>query len=99
MKNKINIAGIDKLKLIEALWAGQKPALFFSINDVLAPKFDKEHAKMILEVNKGYFGYICGRRIKTNIAGDFVDPERYDDDPDTGPGTFEKIVSNLRKHQ
>lgn len=93
---RVRIAGIDKIKLLEALWKNQQPAFFFKISGTEPPKFDKNHAREIFKVNKGYFDYFCGRRIKTDLSGDSADPRRYDDDPATGPGTFKKIVEYLK---
>ena len=94
---RVNISGIDKIVLLRALWEKQNSALFYTLMDKEAPNFDNEEAKMILKAGKrGYVGYVCGRRIKTHIMQDEVDPTCYDDDFDTGPGSFEKIVQELR---
>ncbi len=94
--SRIRIAGIDKVKLLEALWA--KQVFVFAISGQIAPRFDKKKAQEHLLAHNGYFDYFCGRRIKTDIGGDYANPQRYDDDPATGPGTFQRIVRHLKKH-
>ncbi len=93
---RVNISGIDKIVLLRALWEKQNSALFYAVMEKESPNFVNEHAKVVLKAGEGYVDYVCGRRIKTYIGQDEVDPTCYDDDSHTGPGSFEKIVQELR---
>jgi hypothetical protein len=90
--NSINIAGIDKVELLRALWEGSSPARFFAMSGFPAPSFDNESAKEAVEK---YIDYYDGRCIKSDISGDKVDPWLYN--RDAGEGKFEKIVEKLKK--
>ena len=95
---RVKIAGIDKVRLLEALWARSTSAFFANVSKPVRPKFNKKKAQEHLKSGNGYFDYFCGARIKTDIGGNYADPTKYDDDPTTGPRTFKKIVRKLRKH-
>tara|TARA_R110001599_G_scaffold5043_2_gene25446 strand:+ start:1666 stop:1998 length:333 start_codon:yes stop_codon:yes gene_type:complete len=99
MRRHINISGIDKIVLLRALWKKQNSALFYAVMEKEPPVFDSEHSKVVLQSGEGYVDYVCGRRIKTYIGGDEVDPTSYDDHSHTGPGSFEKIVAELRNDE
>lgn len=86
----INISGIDKVDLLQALHARQVPAGFFG--GFSGPSFDKEKAK---EAVKQYIDYFCGRAIKTDVSKDTVDPWLYD--RDAGQGAFQSVVDSLKK--
>lgn len=89
----IDISGIDKVKLLEELWKNQKVASFFNNFKHLAPKFDKELAKEAVKDNIDYFQ---GRNMKVNLSKDHVTWwKAYDED--AGAGTFERVVSELKK--
>lgn len=41
----VSIEGIDKIKLLEALWTNRNPASFYTYNPMVPkPKFDRENA-------------------------------------------------------
>lgn len=88
----INISGIDKVKLLKALWMNQSVASFFGNFKALAPAFDEELAK---EAVKDYIDYFNGRCIKTDLSKDLINPWAYD--RDAGAGTFQRVVSELKK--
>jgi hypothetical protein len=58
----------------------------------LAPTFDEQLAK---EAVKDYIDYFNGRCIKTDLSNDSIDPWAYD--RDAGAGTFQRVVSGLKK--
>lgn len=94
---RVRISGIDKVRLLEALWTRHTSVYFANVSKPIRPTFDKKKAQGHLKAGNGYFDYFCGARIKTDIGGHFADPTKYDDDPATGPGTFKKIVRRLRR--
>ena len=90
--NNVDISGIDKVNLLEALWKNSSPAAFFSAFHVGAPAiFNRESAE---DAVKHYIDYFDGRCIKTDISEDTVDPHLYD--RDFGKGKFTDIVKKLR---
>jgi hypothetical protein len=86
----ISIKGIDKVKLLHALWKGARPAAFFVLSGRLSPSFDEGAAK---DAIRGTIDYYCGRCIKTDLSDDTVNPTSYD--AEWGAGSFQKIVKNL----
>lgn len=92
----IDINGLNRDILLEALWKSSSPAAFFRFSGLPSPSFDINEAKRVLR--DGYADYVCGRSIKTDIySKDIVDPTMYD--RDNGTGTFKKVVDLLRKSQ
>lgn len=87
----VNISGIDKVKLLEALWKNAKPASFFTLGGMSAPAFD--HTMSEVSVKK-YIDYYAGRCIKVDISKDSVEPRLYD--REYGVGSFESVVNKLR---
>ena len=93
----VDISGIDKEILLEALWTRSTPAAFFSLNGSTPPPFSFSAAKSELS-NDGYADYICGRAIKTNIyQEDTIDSYMYD--RDAGTGAFQEVVNQLRQRE
>jgi hypothetical protein len=88
----VDISGVDKLQLLEALWSNQKTASFFTNPPQLAPGFD--HSAATAAIARGYIDYFCGRAIKADLSGDYVIPYLYD--RDAGPGALQRIVTRLR---
>ena len=85
----INIEGIDRDKLLEALWKRAPAACYF---EGISPSFSIEQAK--LQLIDGYADYICGRPIKTNIYNyDEIDPSLYD--RDAGDGAFMEVLNSM----
>ena len=87
----VDIAGLDKVALLERLWQHMQPAGFFAEASLHAPTFDKNKAKV---ATRGYIDYFCGRCIKCDLSGDEADAYLYD--RDTGAGTFAAIVQDMR---
>jgi len=90
----VDISGIDKDTLLEALWENSEPATLFRMPGMKSPLFDLNEAKASLD--DGYADYICGRVIKTDIYSTYVvDPRMYD--TYLGEGAFTRVVQSLRK--
>jgi hypothetical protein len=89
----IDISGIDRDVLLEALWKGSFYAPFFKMSGLPPPEFDIKRAKS--ELRNNYADYVCGKVIKADVySKDSVDPSMYD--RDNGPDAFKKIVDSLR---
>lgn len=88
----INIAGLDKMKVLRALWENAKPAGVFHGRTIAPPKFDEAEARRLLE---GKFGmdYVCGRPIKMNLYHDEINPRAYDAD---ATQTAASVIALLR---
>jgi len=91
---RFNIAGVDRLKLLKALWDQQEPAIFFSINNMKPPQWNETEAKEDLE--NGYIDYCLGRCIKTDLSLDEIDSKSYDH---RGRGPLFETALNKVKHQ
>jgi len=86
----VSIKGLEKVKLLKALWDHAKQAAFFTFSGRTSPVFDEDSAK---EEVKTYIDYFCGRCIKTDLRSDIADPSSYD--RDWGEGLFQKIAKSL----
>lgn len=93
MSEKIDISGLDKRKILRALWENSKPASFYDFLPHLIPKFDENVVESSIEY--GYIDYFCGRLIKTDFSGDTLRPDNYDHT--YGDGKMKEIIENLRK--
>jgi len=88
----VNIAGLNKVALLKALWEGSKPAIFFKFNpSVPIPTWDDQMASKAVN---NYIDYFQGRLIKTDLSKDEADPHSYD--RDYGSGAFTNIANRLR---
>lgn len=85
----VSILGINKIKLLKALWRNAKPAFYFYT--VNSQAFDGG-AKAQAAVKK-YIDYYDGRCIKTDISADSALPALYD--REYGAGAFQRVVNSL----
>ena len=91
--NTVNISGINRDKLLEALWERSSPAAFYTFAPIPPPEFSLTEAKTQL-LNDGSVEYVCGRAIKCNIYGqDDVNPWKYDQE--NGKNSFEEVVESI----
>lgn len=94
--NQVDISGLDKFTVVEALWKNSKVASFFTIAGIPSPSFlDEKEARRVLESPNPCFDYLSGRVIKTNFSTNLLDPWYYD--RDNGQGSMAKIVRTLKK--
>jgi hypothetical protein len=87
----VNIANINKVALLKALWNSSKPDAFFTFFNCTPPPFFNE-----TEANTAVTSYIdcfCGHLIKADISGDTADPSGYD--RDFGSGAFQRVVDSM----
>jgi len=97
---KINISGIDKARLLQALHNGTACLGMGKLHDI--GSMTLEQAQHIIDTNKARgvrnplaFDYCCGRPLKTDIGGDEMDTWGYDRDSSDGHAAV--IVEQLRK--
>lgn len=92
---EIDITGLDKLRVLRALWEHSKPASFFQhMPQNIIPKFSIHEAQDLLLY--GYVDYCCGRLIKTNFKTNMLNPAMYD--REFGFGSMQKIIDELKKN-
>jgi hypothetical protein len=84
----MDIANVDKVKLLHALWNTSKPASFFATSGMPAPAFDSDEASVAV---KDYIDYFQGRCIKMDLRGDTADPSLFD--RDFGAGAAQRAVA------
>ena len=87
----ISIASVDKVKLLKAL---VEATPFIGYNAQMGyhgPSFDEGKAR---EDVKHPIDYYCGKPIKCDLSGDYVDPSSYD--LDAGQGTFARCLVSIR---
>lgn len=78
----IDIKGLDKAKLLCALYYGAKPLGYGMFHFVPGP-LDIEEAKELLS-KRTYFDYLKGRVMKVELGGDILDPSMYERDNGAG---------------
>lgn len=94
MASKVYIGGVDKHALVYALWVASKPAVFFG---GFPPYYTREG---VLDecIRIGWeLDHLCGRVMKVDLRGDYVDPSWYD--RDNGEGHFQTVVYRVRSGQ
>jgi hypothetical protein len=90
----VDITGLDKMLVLEALWKAQASASFFRFQGMAPPSFDIDKAREDFQSTGGAFDYCCGRAIKANLGTDMVDPAEYD--RSAGQGTMVRVIAALR---
>lgn len=88
----VNIAGLDKVELLYALWNSSSPAAYFGqFMGREPPEFDWDKARAAVN---NYIDYFCGRCIKLDLRRDSVDPCLFD--RDFGHGCVTRVVQDMR---
>ncbi len=88
----INIAGLDKAKILAALAGGTAPRGLGWLH--AGPGSDNEQAARETLARTTYVDYFAGRPIKVDFSGDEIDPRLYD--RDAGDGAAERVIATLR---
>ncbi len=77
-----NVAKLDRMIVVHALWKNSKPASFFNNYPHLIPDFNPVAAQKeicVFKNNTWNVDYVCGRQCKVIFTGDGkLDPTRYD---------------------
>ncbi len=94
MAENVDISGLDKVDLLEALWNNADPGcdLWILNSAHSAPSFSRDGKEMAAV--KRYIDCFNGRCIKTDISGDSANPNHYD--RDWGQGAFRSVVDEMR---
>lgn len=105
-----NIAGLNKAKLLAALYNAAKSATGFGLLHAQSTPMTEAEARQHLGLGddntkmfpkvlkaKGYFDYLQGRPLKVDLSGDELDTRLYN--RDNGQGKAEEIVNRLRQEQ
>ena len=97
----INISGLDKAEVLQALYGATRPltmGIFYDKPDMLS---DDQAAELIRLGQAGdlgrrpmYFDYVGGRPIKSDLSGDEFDPRLFD--RDAGQGAAARAIEELR---
>ena len=111
MTDTVNIKGIDKAKLLAALYNRGRPMGMGFLRAQPGDMTLEEAQKLVAGGDSGdypggplkgrggdipYFDYVYGRPLKVNLNGDKVSSWGYDRD-NGGTGSFAKIVKKLRE--
>ena len=91
--NKINIAGVDKYKLLKALWMHSKYAKFFELENAPLPFFPDKNIVIKYLSENTFIEYFAGKIIKIDLSNDIVDYTFYD--RKYGKGAFQKIFNDM----
>ncbi len=93
MTGSIDLTGLDKSKVLAALYNASKPQGMGFLHFNPAP-MTSEEASDLLE-HQTYFDYLNGRVMKIDLSGDRLDAWGYD--RDNGAGAAEMVIGNLRR--
>lgn len=100
MTHTISIAGLDKAKVLAALYNRAKPQGLGHLHYTPEP-MTVEEARVLLTEHAGdddrgaYFDYLIGRVMKVRIGGDELDPRLYD--RDNGAGAAAAAIDAIRE--
>ena len=86
----VNIEGIDKVKLLEQLWANTSCQ---GICEFANPSYNRQLAEKTIAKNE-YIDYFCKRPIKCDLSGKVALTRLYDRDSKM---SFKDVVRNIRK--
>lgn len=89
----MNISGLDKVKVLQALYEDARVQGLGFIHFVPGP-LAYEEAKALLAAGT-YFDYLKGRVMKIDLKGDEVETRLYNED--NGPGAAEQAIAQLRR--
>ena len=88
----INIAGLSKVDVLQALYKNAKPLGMGMLHFVPGP-MPAEQAQAMIDEGQTYFDYVNGRVMKVDLSEDQLDPRLYD--RDNGQGAAEKALAEL----
>lgn len=93
----ISIKGLDKAKVLAALYNNAKPQGMGFLHYTPKP-MDEEEAQEVLNSGQTYFDYVLGRVMKVDLQSDEeFDPRLYN--RDNGAGSAERAIATLRKEE
>lgn len=93
----INIKGLNKIEVLDALYQGSHPQgmgmLHYVPGGLTEAEKDLFRTQLTAQGILGYFDYLNGRVLKINIDGDEFDERLYD--RDCGNGAAMRVIRNL----
>lgn len=90
----MNISGLDKAKILAALYNGSQQQGLGFLNDSGRSPMTPEEALKEFDNNLGFrFDYLRGRVMKVDLAGDDLDTWLYN--RDNGEGAAESIINAI----
>ena len=89
--NLVDTTGIDRVRLLKALWEGTLRPKYYLLNISWDQPWDEVLAA---EAVLGYIEYFQGRFIDYDLRENMINPMIYD--LANGKGTFQGIVDKLR---
>lgn len=89
----MNIAGLNKAKVLAALYNASKPLGLGCLHFDPQPMTEGE-AQKLLDKGCTYFDYVYGRGMKVNLSGDELNTRLYN--RDNGDNAAETVVANLK---
>lgn len=89
---EIDIKGINKAKLLAALYNNSHPQ-GMGFTQYIPKDMTEQEAETLL-TKQSYFDYLKGRVMKIDLSEDVLDPWGYD--RDNGEGAVARIVDGLR---
>lgn len=97
--SNVNIKGLDKAKVLQALFNNSKYQGFNSWMEEdqeykKSQNMTEEKARSIIENGSTQFDYLQGRVMKIDISGDTLDPWGYD--RDNGQGAAARALQNIK---
>lgn len=96
--NAMDIKGLDKVKLLRALWGNSKPDPLFSVSESYfeLDKFDEKRANDVID--EGMINYFCGKPISVDLSKSILrkDPSKDYDDHAVKPA--KEIIDLMRGH-
>lgn len=93
--NKISLIGLDKAKVLAALYNASKPQGRGFLHSDPKPMTSKEAGILLKQTTD--FDYVQGRIMKVNLSGDTFDPWLYD--RDNGQGAAERAIAVISKKE
>jgi hypothetical protein len=89
---EVNIAGIDKVALVQALYANAKCQGMGQLAYKSGPLPQKEAVTLS---EAAHLDYVKGRVMKCSVAGDTIRTDLYN--RDNGPDAAERIIDTVRR--
>ncbi len=88
----MNIKGINKAKILAALYNNSKPIGMGALHATDKDMTESE-AQKLLDGGQTYFDYLHGRIMKINLSGDELRTSLYN--RDLGAGACERIINSI----
>lgn len=92
----MNIAGLNKAKVLAALYNSSKPQGMGFLHFDHRPMTEDE-AQKLLDAGCTYFDYLKGRAMKVDLAGDELRTRLYN--RDNGDNAAERVIENLMNEE